>query len=178
MFFLFPGIGAMDKTAALYINKKLHNPLSRRFFPVFWQIGTTPAAVIFLISLSIRNLPQGLSASAVFLGFAALERWLKISLARPRPFETLPHQIHFYQPKQPTDPSFPSGDCLRVWFAAVLSASLVGWSWFPTTAFFLLAGIVTLGRVTMGAHYPLDTAGGLGLGLLSSSLVLLIWNSI
>ena len=59
--------------------------------------------------------------------------------------------------------SFPSGHViLATTIAAVLSSSLgTAWVWLP----WLLALLVMVGRVYVGAHNPLDVTAGLGAGM-------------
>ena len=61
-------------------------------------------------------------------------------------------------------PSFPSGHVILVAaVGAVVTPVLpVGWWWLPL----LLAVLVMVGRVYVGAHNPLDVTAGLGAGLL------------
>ena len=61
-------------------------------------------------------------------------------------------------------PSFPSGHVLLVTVVACVIATTVSseWLWVPV----LTAALVTVGRVYVGAHNPLDVTAGLGGGLL------------
>jgi membrane-associated phospholipid phosphatase len=63
----------------------------------------------------------------------------------------------------PRGPSFPSGHVILVAaIACVLAPELSpAWAWVP----FLLAVLVMVGRVYVGAHNPLDVLAGLGTGL-------------
>lgn len=152
----------------------LHRPLSRgrwpRFFRVLWLWGTSPPTLAFLLVLAWRLRPWW-AAPAIYLLAAAGERAVKLTLRRPRPFRALP-KAHLQQPRVPHDPSFPSGDALRVWFLTLtLSATFPGQTWLPPLLA-LLALLVSLGRIALGAHYPLDVLAGSGLGLLSGGAVL------
>jgi membrane-associated phospholipid phosphatase len=73
---------------------------------------------------------------------------------------------------EPYDPSHPSGDSFRVWFLAILFpiAFLLPVSTFIFS--FLVAIILSLGRIALGVHYPLDVISGAGLGILTSSIVI------
>jgi undecaprenyl-diphosphatase len=66
-------------------------------------------------------------------------------------------------------PSFPSGHViLAAAVAAVVAPSLPpAWWWAPA----LLVALVTVGRVYVGAHNPLDVTAGLGAGLLLGGVV-------
>jgi undecaprenyl-diphosphatase len=83
-----------------------------------------------------------------------------------------------HQYREPDDPSFPSGDSLRAWFLAVIVPAALG---FPPAGQILLAalaGLVALGRLVLGVHYPTDVLSGTGLGLLGAALTLWGWHVI
>ena len=84
---------------------------------------------------------------------------------RPRPYMT----HHISHPwSTTTDASFPS-DHTTVSFAiafAVLSFDVAaGW------IFLLIAAIIGIGRLFIGAHYPSDVAAGVVIGLLAAGVV-------
>lgn len=175
MILFFLGIAHMSPAIAFWdahLFRLIHNPL-RRFekpFQILWHLGRTPFALIVLALLILFDLRSGLSAGVVFILMISFEWLIKRSLKRPRPFMLIPDAV-MSQPKEPTDPSFPSGDALRVWYLALiipLSLGLPG-------MFFLLTGtlalLVTLGRIAMGVHYPLDIIAGTGIGLLGAGIV-------
>ena len=66
-------------------------------------------------------------------------------------------------------PSFPSGHVILIaGVGTVVSPGLGGpWAWVPA----LVAVLVMLGRVYVGAHNPLDVTAGLGAGLLLGGLI-------
>lgn len=83
-------------------------------------------------------------ASWVFVDFI-----LKPLIGRPRPTEIL------------TDFSFPSGHATIAWaMAIVLSRYEPRWRWM----FYVLAVLISLSRMYLGVHYPLDVLGGAVLG--------------
>ncbi len=152
----------------------LHRPLTRgpwpRFFRLIWLWGTSPPTLALLIVLALRLRPWWAAPLAYALA-AGGERAVKLTLRRPRPFRALA-QATLHQPRTPHDPSFPSGDALRVWFLALtLGAAFPGVAWLPPVAV-TLAALVSLGRIALGAHYPLDVLAGSGLGLLAGGGVL------
>lgn len=149
----------------LHTRLQLGTPLLR----ILWHLGRTPFALLMLALLSIYNLQTGIISTIIFILIVTFEWMIKRIFRRPRPFTVL-DDAKMRQPSQPNDSSFPSGDALRVWFfALILPASfelpiplIVG------TCF--VAFLVTLGRIAMGVHYPLDALAGAGLGVLGAGL--------
>ncbi len=152
----------------------LHRPLARppwpRFFRVIWLWGTSPPTLVLLVVLALRLRPWWAAPLAYALA-AGFERAVKGALRRTRPFRAVP-QAALHQPRTPHDPSFPSGDALRVWFLTLtLHLAFPGVPWLAP-AVIALATLVSLGRIALGAHYPLDVLAGSGLGLLAGGWVL------
>jgi undecaprenyl-diphosphatase len=86
--------------------------------------------------------------------------------ARPRPFAAHP-SAHVWGSRS-HDPSFPSDHAsasLAIAFAIFLFDRLVG------SIFLAAAVIISLGRVVVGAHYPLDVLGGAAVALGAALLV-------
>lgn len=143
------------------------------FFRVLWPIGTTPFTLIMLLSIFLYDWRTGLMASLSIFCAIFIERTIKLNIKRIRPFEDLP-DIAIHQPRRPNDPSFPSGDSLRVWFLAAVLSVVFGLAWYYIAVVCLLALLISLGRIAMGVHYPLDVLSGAGLGLIAAGICLLI----
>jgi undecaprenyl-diphosphatase len=153
--------------------RALHSKLSQfaPFFRILWHLGRTPFTLLVVFLLAAYKLPSGMVAGAVFTLAATMEGLIKKGHHRRRPFRELA-DVQMGQPQEPQDPSFPSGDSLRAWFLALTVPA----TFELTLAFRLgacfLAALVTLGRVAMGVHYPLDTLAGAGLGVLAAGLAM------
>jgi undecaprenyl-diphosphatase len=147
----------------------------RRYAGIFrylWPLGTVPVGIMLILILFIASWQAGLSAALMY-GLAAIVEWaVKRRVRRPRPFETLPGVV-MGQPKHPRDPSHPSGDTMRVWFLALVFPLGFGLPW-PVYALSCSAALtLSLGRIALGVHYPLDIVGGAGLGILFTSLAII-----
>jgi undecaprenyl-diphosphatase len=79
------------------------------------------------------------------------------------------------QPKQPLDPSYPSGDALRVWFLALILPTAIGNPGLLLITGIVLASIVSIGRSVMGVHYPSDVIAGIGLGFIGAGTSIWLW---
>jgi len=117
--------------------------------------------------------PRWKLASASALASAALGLVLNQAIAsfwhRDRPYESHRHIYHPYAHSH--DPSFPSDHtsaAFGIAFAVLLFDRAVG------AIFLAVAVIIGIGRVAIGAHYPGDVLGGLGVGLLSALVVVFV----
>jgi undecaprenyl-diphosphatase len=91
---------------------------------------------------------------------ALLNKILKISINRPRPFEAL--QIDSVVPT--TLSSFPSGHAMIMFsLVPILSESFSKWKYF----FWTIAILVSLSRIYLGVHYVSDIVAGAILGYLT-----------
>jgi len=169
-----------DARLDVRVLRSWHKVLSRKpwvtLFRWMWPLGTAPVGVVWLLLLSVYNLRLGLITSAV-LGVAMIvETAIKRIYRRPRPFETLT-DVHLLQPSLPRDPSFPSGDALRIWFLALVVPIVVDLGNPLLLAMIALitsvaATLVSLGRLALGVHYPSDVIAGAGLGFIATGAVI------
>ena len=164
------GISSLD----LRIFKKIYNKLNPyvRFFRYIWPLGTTPVAIVLIAITFIPGWKVGILAAFVYIVIAIVERIIKHKINRPRPFETL-NNLEIGQPFKPEDPSHPSGDAMRVWFLSIIISALFFLSWPVRVITCLVALVLSLGRIALGVHYPLDVVSGIGLGLIGAAITLL-----
>ena len=175
--YLITSVNALDQSIQSKIFQFFDHPRWESIFRNFWPFGRTYFTLLILILVLLLNLKIGLIASTTFAVTAALERIIKLVLKRERPF-IQDAAINMKQPKMPTDPSFPSGDTLRLWFLAVGIALTLQSHWIVILVACLLAIIISLGRIALGVHYPLDVLGGFGLGLMSSGVLIYLVNTV
>ena len=107
-------------------------------------------------------------AAASLLTSGALTVVLKISVKRPRPYETYADLIT--KKDDESSYSFPSGHT-SVAFATATSLSLAFPKWYVIAPSFLYAGAVGYSRMYLGVHYPSDVLGGIVIGVGSSFLM-------
>jgi undecaprenyl-diphosphatase len=93
---------------------------------------------------------------------------VKLSVGRPRPFEVLPEADPLIVAS--VGPSFPSGHASMSAAGAIVLSSLA-----PRLAplLALLAVVVTVSRVYVGVHFPLDVLAGAALGTVVGTAVVL-----
>lgn len=107
-------------------------------------------------------------AAASFITSSAFTVVLKVSIKRPRPFETYPDII--IKKSDAGSYSFPSGHTSAA-FATATSLSLAFPKWYVIAPSFLYAGAVGYSRMYLGVHYPSDLFGGIIIGVGSSFLM-------
>ncbi len=164
---LIPGIALRDAQVFRYLHQQ-----TRGFGPLFrllWHLGRTPFSLLVIALMIFINLEKGISLAIIFLIIITMEWVFKRSLQRVRPFKLIPDTV-MNQPREPKDPSFPSGDALRIWLLTLSFSIGLGADWPVITAGTVLATIVSLGRIGLGVHYPLDILGGSGLGILAAGI--------
>lgn len=144
------------------------------FFKELWFLGRSTFTVIVLLLLIVYNWKLGLSSLAVFGLIAGLEKLLKITFQRDRPYKLF-QDIQMLQPSEPVDQSFPSGDALRIWFLAMILAVAMGNSLLLVVITALLASLVSVGRMVLGVHFPTDVLTGVGLGFLGAGTTIWLW---
>ena len=147
------------------------------FFRYIWPLGTVPVGITLILIMLMAGWQAGFSAALMY-GLAAIVEWaIKRKVSRPRPFKTLPGVV-MSQPKNPGDASHPSGDAMRVWFLALVFPLAFGLPWPVTALTCTVALTLSLGRIVLGVHYPLDVVGGAGLGTLFTGLAIICYHSI
>jgi undecaprenyl-diphosphatase len=166
-----PSVDEWDKYIFLYLNPLLS--VFSRGFIYLWHLGTTPVALVFVAMTFIISSQVGLRITLVYAGILIIESVVKKIVDRERPFFAL-SKVKLTQPTKPKDPSFPSGDAMRISFLAVTIPTLFNLHWTASIAVCLMAAIICVNRIALGVHYPLDIIGGAGLGILGAGCVLLI----
>ena len=117
--------------------------------------------------LKIKSYKSGIS---LFVA-GAISSTLKITVQRPRPFETYPNII--YQKTEVGSHSFPSGHT-NFAFATATSLSLTFPKWYVIVPAYSYAAAVGYSRMYLGVHYPSDVLAG---ALIGAGSALLTWKA-
>ncbi len=167
----------LDFQAVRLIQNRLGRKPFLAWFEELWVFGRTTFALVILLLLTGYNWKLGLSALSVFGIVAGLEMVIKSTFNRSRPYSA--HKdIQMLQPREPSDPSFPSGDTLRIWFLTLILVIALGNNLAFGILSALLAVLVTMGRLIFGVHYLTDVLGGIGLGFLGAGTTIWLWQSL
>jgi undecaprenyl-diphosphatase len=128
-----------------------------------------------LVTFSLVRGParRGARRAVVAAGLSAglglgLAQFIARAVDRPRPFVADPSGVHLFT-RHAADPGFPS-DHATAAFAIAVAILLRDRRWGAVALAF--AGVLAVGRVAMGVHYPSDVLGGAALG---AACALVLW---
>ncbi len=159
--------GAGGIPLLLAVNRS-HSPWLDPLMLAVGETGNAALAGLLLALLMPFRRREALAAIVAVILAGAASDLLKGLFGAPRPPALLPGQIHVIGPAL-LDGSFPSGHAATV-FAAVFAlrgaflGSLGRPAWWALAAVAVLAGY---SRIYVGAHFPLDVAGGALVGFLA-----------
>jgi glycosyltransferase 2 family protein len=151
------------------------NDLPQSLRPIIWprmQYGTfitIPLLAGIALVAGRPRLAAALAASGV--GVYLLARVLKQVVERGRPGALL-DGVHMREVFGEGSLGFPSGHAAVAAALTVVASAFVATRW--TTLALVLAAVVVVGRMYVGAHLPLDLVGGLALGAVAGATANLI----
>jgi undecaprenyl-diphosphatase len=133
-------------------------------------IGALP--LLAAAAALLRRFRLAAALAAAMLLKVSLEAVAKTLVQRGRPAETVPDVI-LRGNSAAHGLSFPSGHAMVIFaITALVTPYLKGWLKVLPWA---LAAAVCLSRAYLGAHFPLDVVAGAGLGILTGSVLNLIF---
>jgi len=167
----FQVIRNLDRLIFLRLNNFFSKNGFIFLFRFLWPLGTSLFIFSVFSWLLIRNWRISILLSAIYLLVLSVESILKTLANRQRPYSVFSVAL-MRQPLPPSDTSFPSGDCVRIWYLSITLSGFFNWD--PTFVFFaiMIALLVALGRIALGVHYPLDVIAGSGLGIMFAGFAL------
>ncbi len=144
------------------------NQTTRPFGDTFWECVTVLGDGLIgclLVAPFIQRRPRivlsTLAAGLIVLGIVQAVKYFLGGL--PRPVLIIPaDQMHYFGPYVAMN-AFPSGHSATAFMLAGV-LGLTFRSWGLRVLFVILASIVALSRVAVGAHWPVDILGGAFLG--------------
>ncbi len=153
-------LGAANKAAFLVLNQAGH-AFGERVWLHLTMLGDG-AVALALVLPAIRRSPRIFWAALIAAVFATL--WvqvLKQAVSVPRPPAVLPPELFFQSGPAYRAVSFPSGHAAAsfaiagIWIMALPSRTVL------RTGLFALAALVSLSRVMVGVHWPIDILWGM-----------------
>ncbi|NVK32435.1 MAG: phosphatase PAP2 family protein [Gammaproteobacteria bacterium] len=140
------------------------NRVSRVFGDLFWgsisEFGDAHLVLPLVVLLCLRKPSDGWTIAIAVIGAAVAAGGLKDFFDAPRPSMENVYQLHVIGPEVKTR-SFPSGHTLTAFTGLGLIALLR-----QQYLWLVMAALVALSRMAMGAHWLADVLFGAGLGLL------------
>jgi membrane-associated phospholipid phosphatase len=133
--------------------------------PVFWlhftMLGDGAVALALMLPC-IRRAPHCFWAALAAALFAAL--WTQVTkqfIDLPRPLAALPHDQFFQAGPAYRRVSFPSGHAAAAFAMAGIWIMGVASGWLLRMLLLLLATMVSLSRIMVGVHWPVDILWGM-----------------
>lgn len=157
---------ALDQSLFYWLNVTLHIPSIDWLMVFCSKIGNNGLfwCLVAMVLFLFRNRLGGFHPPIMlFIGIgiaSVIETLLKTSIARPRPPSIEENILQFIE--LPVSHSFPSGHT-TVSFVSVYILH----RFFPRSIYWTLpcALLISLSRIYVGVHYPLDIMAGAALGL-------------
>ena len=143
------------------------NDLPGAVYPVLWpfqQLGALAIGpVVAIVAAVARRFRLAVAVVVATLAKLALERVVKAIVSRERPGTSIGPDAHLRGDVSSGGESFVSGHAVLVTAIAGLVAPYLPGRWKAVP--WVMAGLVLVARVYVGAHNPLDVVCGAGLGL-------------
>jgi undecaprenyl-diphosphatase len=143
------------------------NDLPGAFYPVLWpfqQLGVLVVGPIAaLIAALLRKFRLAVMLLIVTVAKLGLERVVKQMVSRERPRTSVGADVHLRGDVSPSGESFVSGHAVLAVAVVFVIVPYLRGRW--KIVAWVVAGLVLVTRVYVGAHNPLDVICGAGLGV-------------
>jgi glycosyltransferase 2 family protein len=155
------------------------NDLPGALYPVLWpfqQLGALLVGpAVALVAAAVRRWRLAVTLLLATVSKLALERAVKAVVTRERPATSIGPDVHLRGDVVVSGESFVSGHAVLVAaIAGLVTPYLPGrWKVIP----WVLAAVVMVTRVYVGAHNPLDVVCGAGLGLAIAACLNLVFGT-
>ncbi len=169
-------IFALDKTIILGIGNFQYDFLTpvMILFTSIWDMGILWILLtIVLLSLPSNRILGITLALGLFINLILGEWILKHLFDRPRPFQDFPTILLHISP--PITSSFPSGHTSASWcFATIFIYYIWKKSKTAVITIWFLALAISISRVYLQVHYPIDILWWIFIGILSARLAIFL----
>lgn len=164
----------LDGNILLWIQNNVRHELITPVMTIVTSLGNAGIfwiALILLLLIYKKTRKTGvLALISLLITFIITNLWLKVSVARIRPYEVL-EGLNILIPKQ-VDYSFPSGHA-----ANGMACAVIFFRRFPGkygVPLLVLQIIICLSRLYVGVHYPSDVLVGMFIGTIVAISVMLV----
>ncbi|MDF2610744.1 MAG: phosphatase family protein [Lachnospiraceae bacterium] len=164
-------LNGLDLRILETISQYIHNPVLDKIMIGLTTLGDSGLlwilfGMILIITKKYRYVGV-MVLCALLLNFIVVDGILKNIIQRPRPFEAIPTLNLLIE--KPLSYSFPSGHASSAFAAAGIL--IYG---FKKYRFYIiaLAGLMAFTRIYLTVHYPTDILAGMIIGLISSRIVI------
>jgi glycosyltransferase 2 family protein len=151
------------------------NDLPQGLYPFIWplmQYGTfITIPLLSLVAVGFRRYRAAIVMATSGIAVYLIARAVKLAVERPRPAALLTG-VNEREVFGEGSLGFPSGHASVAAALAFTCAMFFGALWFRIGV--ALAIIVSIGRLYVGAHLPLDVVGGAALGIIAGSVAHLL----
>jgi undecaprenyl-diphosphatase len=151
------------------------NDLPEGLYPFIWplmQYGTfITIPLLSLVAVAFRRYRAAIVMATSGVGVYLIAKAVKVAVERPRPAALL-ESVHEREVFGEGSLGYPSGHAAVAAALAFTCAMFFGTAWFRIGV--ALAIVVSIGRLYVGAHLPLDVVGGAALGIIAGSVAHLL----
>ena len=174
---LLDKLEGMDVAILLFVQEHIRTEWLSLILKPITHLGDKGLFWIILgIILLIPKRTRRAAAMAIFamgLGAALSQVWIKPAVARIRPYEL--YEVYSLVGPVP-EYSFPSGHACSSFCSALVYLKTLDRPYGMLTV--ILAALIAFSRVYVGVHYPTDILGGFLISVLSSVVILTLFNGV